>query len=409
MRTAEEHPPRAAAHNALGKSKRSKKSKHGRRDLSIKFVTIFGMRLGTLLLRDAIITLTQLEQSLRAQVLSGGLLGTNLVELGFIDLNTLGRYLARILDTPLAIADHLEKADPALIEAMGAAMADRYSAVPLHLDDEASGTVAVVMRDPTKLADIAALSKHLGHKVRACVAPELRIFYYLERYYGIRRRTRFTRAPEEETPVPKSRRERRATQPFRGSTQPNVVEISPQRGRQTPAPSRPPAMVEQACSFEEACKAVEAATHRNDIATAIMQFSIGRFECAAMFTVRSGQAMGWVAQAKGLGRDALERLSLPLAAASVFQSAHDSQKPYRGPAITPGAPLERQLWSIFALESQPGSIHVVPICMHNRAVNLIYAHNTTGAPPDGKHGSDLAELGKLAANVYERMVAGGDA
>jgi hypothetical protein len=44
------------------------------------------MKLGTLLLRNAAIGLAQLEAALRNQVLYGGRLGTNLVELGFIDL-----------------------------------------------------------------------------------------------------------------------------------------------------------------------------------------------------------------------------------------------------------------------------------------------------------------------------------
>ena len=48
------------------------------------------MRLGTMLLRDAVITLTQLEQALRAQVLTGGRLGTNLVELTTDALHTEG-------------------------------------------------------------------------------------------------------------------------------------------------------------------------------------------------------------------------------------------------------------------------------------------------------------------------------
>ena len=54
------------------------------------------MKLGTLLLRNAAIGLSQLEAALRNQVLYGGRLGTNLVELGFIDLELLGSYLAEL-------------------------------------------------------------------------------------------------------------------------------------------------------------------------------------------------------------------------------------------------------------------------------------------------------------------------
>src|SRR5262249_41248993 len=61
-----------------------------------------GMKLGTLLLRNAAIGLTQLEAALRNQVLYGGRLGTNLVELGFIDLELLSSYLAELTGFPIA-------------------------------------------------------------------------------------------------------------------------------------------------------------------------------------------------------------------------------------------------------------------------------------------------------------------
>lgn len=363
------------------------------------------MRLGTLLLRDAIITLTQLEQSLRAQVLSGGLLGTNLVELGFVDLNTLGRYLARILNTPLAIADHFEKAEPKLIESFGAEMADRHAALPLRFEADEPNTVSVVMRDPHDTRAMVAIGKHLNAKVRAYVAPELRLYYYLERYYGIRRRTCFTRAPDGEAGSPVSRRERRATQPFRGLNQPSVVNIAPRKDREARVETPPPVLASEACTLEEACTAVDAAAHRDDIAKAILFFSVGRFECAAVFMVRAGHAIGWLAQERGLGQDALERLNLPLGAASVFQAAHDSKKAYRGPVLTPGAPLERELWALFALEHEPTDIHVVPICIGERVVNLIYAHTMPGTALDGTHASDLATLATAAQASYKRLIA----
>ena len=60
------------------------------------------MKLGTLLLRNAAIGLSQLEAALRNQVLYGGRLGTNLVELGFLDLELLSTYLAELTGLPVA-------------------------------------------------------------------------------------------------------------------------------------------------------------------------------------------------------------------------------------------------------------------------------------------------------------------
>src|SRR3954464_14559952 len=78
------------------------------------------MKLGTLLLRNAAIGLSQLESALRNQVLYGGRLGTNLVELGFIDLELLSTYLAELSGFPIATPTLLDHAAPALIEQLGA-------------------------------------------------------------------------------------------------------------------------------------------------------------------------------------------------------------------------------------------------------------------------------------------------
>jgi hypothetical protein len=362
------------------------------------------MRLGTLLLRDAVISLTQLEQGLRAQVLCGGRLGTNLVELGFIDINTLGRYLARVLDTPLAIADRFEKADSTLIEEFGAERADHYNAIPLGYEKNEDGTIAVAMANPSDREAVRELEAELGASIRPYVAAELRILYYLERYYGLRRRTRFTREPSAASEAPRSRRERRSTRPLRGPANMPGVRIAPrsQRADTESEPSVRPATI---CTYKEALARIDEASHRDDIAHALMAYGQGRVEGAALFMVRKGQAMGWVAHARGLGDDALARLSVALDGASVLQTAYDSGKPYHGPAPTAGRPVERELWSYFALEHEPGDLHVVPIQLADRVINLWYAHGFEEAPATTEEIDEMHRLGERAGEAYLRLIA----
>src|SRR5688500_8135849 len=91
------------------------------------------MKLGTLLLRNAAISLTQLEAALRAQVIYGGRLGTNLVELGFVDLDALAEYLGELTQLPVATRTVLEAARPEALALIDAGMAERLGAMPLHL------------------------------------------------------------------------------------------------------------------------------------------------------------------------------------------------------------------------------------------------------------------------------------
>jgi hypothetical protein len=43
------------------------------------------MKLGEILIRDGVLTKRQLDIALKAQLLVGGHLGTNLIELGYVD------------------------------------------------------------------------------------------------------------------------------------------------------------------------------------------------------------------------------------------------------------------------------------------------------------------------------------
>ena len=52
-------------------------------------------RLGELLVAAGLLTTDQVDRALRAQVMWGARLGTNLIELGFIDLDTLSTVLAQ--------------------------------------------------------------------------------------------------------------------------------------------------------------------------------------------------------------------------------------------------------------------------------------------------------------------------
>src|SRR4051812_48601553 len=151
------------------------------------------MKLGTLLLRNAAIGLSQLEGALRNQVLYGGRLGTNLVELGFIDLEMLSTYLAELSGFPVATATLLDGAHPSLIDKLGADDAHRLRAVPLGYMGE-DGSVAVAFVDPTDTQAIEQVSDRLASQITPYIVPELRALYYLERHFGQPRRARFVRA-----------------------------------------------------------------------------------------------------------------------------------------------------------------------------------------------------------------------
>ena len=61
----------------------------------------------------------------------GGRLGTNLIELGFIDLDELAARSGTQHRLPAALARHFEKADRRAAALLSPDVAERYSCVPL--------------------------------------------------------------------------------------------------------------------------------------------------------------------------------------------------------------------------------------------------------------------------------------
>ncbi len=161
------------------------------------------MRLGELLIADGRLSEDQVEQGLRAQVLWGGRLGTNLVELGLLDLDEISWTLARLHRMPVALARHFAQPDAALQAKMGAALAERWQCVPLARLADDPPRIGVAATMPLTDEAVAQIAAALGEEPAAivvAVAAEMRILYHLEISYGIERPARYMRTRDEETP-----------------------------------------------------------------------------------------------------------------------------------------------------------------------------------------------------------------
>jgi hypothetical protein len=166
------------------------------------------MRLGQILVAAGRITPAQLDEGLRSQVLHGGRLGTNLVELGHLDLDGLALALARRHGIPAALLKHFERCDMTVQGRLPVSLAAQWSVVPIgHLADRRN-RIAVAAMDPLPPHAAALIGEALrcaGPDLVVSVAGELRIRYYLERCYGIARESRFLRvrrATQSGVPVP---------------------------------------------------------------------------------------------------------------------------------------------------------------------------------------------------------------
>ena len=363
------------------------------------------MKLGTLLLRNAAIGLSQLEAALRNQVLYGGRLGTNLVELGFIDLELLSTYLAELSGFPIATPSLLDDADKALLDKLGSDDAHRLRAVPLGYLGDGTEAVAVALVDPTDQQALAELGARLAAKITPYVVPELRALYYLEKHFGTPRRARFVRSarPGTEDQGELIGDDRRRTQPAGGIAMPPTLTLEPRRRRASQAPITQPTPV--GLPYGAACERIDTATNREQIADTFVEYGRGRCDVLLVLLVRDGNALGWRGYIAPPHKPArpIEEISLPLGGASALQSAHDSGQTFVGVPPSPAKAIEGTLWTALAIDPKPVEVVVVPVLVKQRAVNLIYAHTLGGTPPAALI-TELADLATRAQTSYLRLI-----
>jgi Type II secretion system (T2SS), protein E, N-terminal domain len=395
------------------------------------------MKLGTMLLRDGVINLDQLEAALRAQVLFGGKLGTNLVELGHLTLDQLSHYLGRTLGIPPATQEHFEAAQPAAISMLPRAVAERHVVFAISVEPGTPPKLHLALAEPRDKAALAAVREATGAEVVPHVAPELRILFYLERHYGVQRKVRFVRvAPAEGVSrPPPGEGERRRFVGAQGTGTDLVVppgiappKIEPRRGTYPPVitteksapivvappsaapvaatipdsgPILPVSTSDRPIGLADTLARLEEARTRDSIADALLRFARGRLEACVLFLLRERLALGWRGFAPGVPSSELESFSLQLAAASCLAAAHETRAPWRG---KPGGALDANLFARLRLAAPPLEVLTAPISIGARVVNLLYAHGADGRHLDDGVVDGLLSVAEAAGEAYARLI-----
>jgi Type II secretion system (T2SS), protein E, N-terminal domain len=396
-----------------------------------------------MLVRDGRLSHAQVDSAIAQQARVGARLGTVLIEMRLIDADTLTVYLGLDLGIPIATRAALERAKRAAVRVVAPELAERFLCVPLVVQDR---QLVVAMRDPHDLLALDELATSTGYRIIPRVAPEARLFYFLERYYGIPRPERFRLLgdlaiagsprgvdyveppppplpglpPQMRNPIPAPS----APPPLRAAPPPaeddelarelEAAQEAPAEAAPVRRPTRPPPPPTAAPSpppeeatveilaLPAAIRRIEAATTRSEIADALMSFSRGLFDVAALLVVRDELAFGWKGFGRGLDLDRLETLLVPIEQSPLFKGAVEDGK------VHAGAPTTNSLHAhLYKVLKSPAPKHaaVAPIRIKERVVNLLYGHS------DGDRALGEAELAQLtqivesAAAGYVRLIA----
>jgi type IV pilus assembly protein PilB len=147
-------------------------------------------RLGDLLVAAGAITRTQLGAALADQRSFGQPLGSTLVQMGYLDEETLVRTLARQLKLPVAwLRD--KWVEDAVRDLLPAELALKHRVLPLFVTFEDTGKVLhLAMHDPNDLEALDAVGFKVGHKVSPVLAAGSELEDALGRHYAPGARSR---------------------------------------------------------------------------------------------------------------------------------------------------------------------------------------------------------------------------
>ncbi|SEU28829.1 general secretion pathway protein GspE [Stigmatella erecta] len=135
------------------------------------------MRLGELLIQEKLISPQGLEEALESQVVHGGRLGTNLLELGLIAEKDLARMLGQLHGCAHASGELAP--DPQALKLVNLNDADKRDYLPMRVD---ATRLSLAVINPQDYAMLDALAFKTGKRVVPVIVPEFRMNQSLRRY-----------------------------------------------------------------------------------------------------------------------------------------------------------------------------------------------------------------------------------
>jgi len=375
------------------------------------------IKLGEMLVKAGKITPAELDETLKSQVIFGGRIGTNLIEMGYIEEKDLAHFLSMKLGVPYASSEQLMALSPQVLKLIPEEVVKKYKVIPLGLDKK---KLVVAMADPSDFASIEEISFITGFIVMPLVSPELRLTLALEKHYDIKRETRYIsvtsggrrRARESEPAEPPSPEQKKTKAAFTPSAEEEVIELPllselDDYGLE-PAEELMQGNLPNAAAREETIRQytidtfsmqLAEAKDRDAIANLIVNYTGQEFDRVALFLVRRNVAGGWTALSRKKVVAGFEELQIPLDAPSVLKMVADGKSFYLGPLTD--TPANTKI--LTALEGgKPACALLIPLLMMGRVVAIFYVDG--GAGDLGDRVVDMQKLIGKAAMAFEILI-----
>jgi hypothetical protein len=378
------------------------------------------------LIAEGLLTQTQVDEALQNQLLSGGTIGTSLLDLGYIDEDALGEALAGLLRVSYVSHDRLKHIPVHVIAQLPGSMAEKHQAIPIDFADR---TLHVAAVHPKLLGSLSRLT---GKRIVTWLAPEVRIYEALETYYGVAMRPRYVRIVKDlearrENHERKLREMVAATVSTKAVLGPNVEsshidvpeeygygrnwravaaeldgkevsdgeEKEPEQRRAEVVPRRPVAEFRR---IQDVLERFCDANYKEELFEAVLGYLSRSFETSIVFGVRNQLAHAWDYRSKKLTRSVVEKLRLPVGGGSIF-SLLLGRTLYRG---APGKDdAAHPFYSVLKVDA-PAEVLLLPVYVNDRLVTVVYADN--GDKPIGKDTADYRLLAEKLSAAFNLLI-----
>ncbi|MDD5309702.1 MAG: hypothetical protein PHU25_20490 [Deltaproteobacteria bacterium] len=419
--------------------------------------------LSSLLVQDQIVGVTQIERVLQRQVIFGGDLATNLLELGLVDEHVLLKYVARVVRLESLEPGLLEGPDAQAVKLMPWQVVNDHRIVPIRIEND---TMIVAVSGPLKGGALDEMGFLLGVSFEQRVALEFRIAMALLRLYGIPMAPRLTalqkklepgfslagpplvpppgedrglmsgvdprrqplRASEVESLKivnvggPASEEARPVVEPYpeddlviddsapargKGDSTVRIFTSSP-RSPEPPArtgPTPQPATASKAeplepLTVEEAKGMLEQAAGRDAVLEAFVEFARRTFEFAALFVVHGNEAESHTSATGSEAPHPFPGVSIPLDRGGMFGTVFSTRAFHLGP---PGATEPDRLALAAMGREAPRNCAILPVTLRRRVVLLLYGES--GAlGVDAQRVAEMVRVSRHVGEAFERLV-----
>lgn len=355
-----------------------------------------------------LITMAQQDEALRNRVLFGGKIGTSLIELDYIDEETLARFLSEKLAVPYVNPEMIRTIPPHVIARISRDLALKYRVLPVRV---VSRKLYLIMADPADLNVIDEISFITGYVIKPLVMPEVRLMQALAQYYGMEIDNRYLRIISmiEE----RKARARVSPPPDKKMSKPASPKPEPLPPLQPQPAVNPETLLEEAelvesddwtdriehYSIDTVSRELAKSEGREEISDVLIRYLGHEFLRAALFVVRGSSAYGWHAAVDRFEVEGFDRVVVPLNKPSILKTVAEGSGIYLGPV--PDTPANRRILDSIGSVSPPSTL-VLPLIVASRVVALLYVEDARDILAERT--TDLQKILAKAALALEILI-----